>query len=127
MNNVVADASAVIALLMGEPFERADPSILSEASLSAVNLAEIMTRLSDFGVPEETAKASIAELNFRVVPFDAAQAHTAARLRASTRRAGLSLGDRACLALGRSLGFPAITADRVWANLDLGIEIILIR
>ena len=90
--DIVADASAVIALLVGEPFTRFDPLRLAGASISAVNLSEVL-----------------------------------ARLRSVTRGAGLSLGDRACLALGDRLGCPVITADRAWASLDIGIEIVLIR
>jgi ribonuclease VapC len=127
VNDIVADASAVIALLVGEPLHRLDPADLNGASVSAVNLAEVLTRLHDLGVPDATANASVAELNLRVVPFDEGQARAAAGLRATTRHAGLSLGDRACLALGLHLGSPVVTADRAWVTLQLGAEIILIR
>jgi len=66
-------------------------------------------------------------MDLGVIPFDGLQARTAARLRAMTRHAGLSLGDRACLALGDRLGYPVVTADRVWAGLQVGTEIIMIR
>jgi len=69
----------------------------------------------------------VAVMDLRVVPFDGLQARTAARLRSTTRHAGLSLGDRACLALADRLGYPVVTADRVWASLEVGIEIIMIR
>jgi PIN domain nuclease of toxin-antitoxin system len=127
VNELVADASAIIALLMGEPFRHFDPADLNGASVSAVNVAEVLTRLHDLGVPAATADASIAELNLRVVPFDDMQARAAARLRATTRRAGLSLGDRACLARGAKLGCAVVTADRAWASLDVAVEVILIR
>jgi PIN domain nuclease of toxin-antitoxin system len=127
VNKVVADASAVIALLMGEPFNRLDPTRLNGASISAVNLAEVLTRLQDLSVPEDTATAAVAELDLRVFAFDEPLARRTALLRAATRGADLSLGDRACLALGEALQCPVVTADRVWANVDVGVEIILIR
>ena len=129
MNNVgiVADGSAVIALLVGELFTRFEPSRLANASISAVNLSEVLTRLQEIGMPESAAASAFARLNLRVIAFDEPQARAAARLRPVTRHAGLSLGDRACLALGNRLGCPVVTADRVWASLDVGVEIVLIR
>ncbi|MGH6681721.1 MAG: type II toxin-antitoxin system VapC family toxin, partial [Bradyrhizobium sp.] len=125
--DIVADASAIIALLVGEPFTRFDPQRLAGAFVSAVNLSEVLTRLLDIRMPESEAAAAVARLNFRAIAFDEPQAHAAARLRPQTRHAGLSLGDRACLALGLMLGRPVVTADRVWENLDIGVEVILIR
>ena len=127
MNNVVADASAVIALLMSEPFHRFSPVELNGASISSVNLTEVLTRLQDLGIPDEAVNTSMAELNLRVFALDESQARAAARLRAETRRAGLSLGDRACLALAEKLGYAAVTADRAWVNVDVGVEVVLIR
>jgi ribonuclease VapC len=124
---VVADASAVIALLVGEPFTRFEPSRLAYASISAVNLSEVLTRLQEIGMPDSAAASAVARLNLRVIAFDEPQARATARLRSVTRHAGLSLGDRACLALGDRLGCPVVTADRVWASLDVGVEIVLIR
>ena len=124
---LVADASAILAILMGEPFTRLDPTRLNGASISAVNLAEVLTRLQDLTVPENTAAAAIAELDLRVVAFDEPFARRTAGLRAATRSAGLSLGDRACLALGEASQCPVVTADRAWANVDVAVEIILIR
>ena len=68
-----------------------------------------------------------AKLGLTVVPFDEEQAYKAGLLRQTTRSQGLSLGDRACLALAHSLGLPAITADRAWSNLNVGVEVILVR
>lgn len=124
---LVTDASAVIALLVGEPFTHFIPERLPRASISTVNLAEVLARLQDFGTPESEAESAVARLDLRVVPFDEAQARQAAHLRPQTRAAGLSLGDRACLALGLRLGCPVITADRAWATVDVGVEIVLIR
>jgi ribonuclease VapC len=124
---IVADASAVIAVLVGEPFTRFEPSRLTNASISAVNLSEVLTRLQEIGMPDSAAASAVGRLNLRVIVFDEPQARATARLRPVTRQAGLSLGDRACLALGDRLGCPVVTADRVWAGLDVGVEIVLIR
>lgn len=123
----VADASAVIALLTREPFTQFDPRRLTNASISAVNLSEVLARLQETGMPESEATVAVGRLNLRVVAFDEPQARIAARLRAATRHAGLSLGDRACLALATALGYEVVSADRAWARVDVGVEIVLIR
>ena len=97
------------------------------AAISAVNLCEVLSKLHDDGLNDTQAEAAVSAMDLRVVPFDEPQARTAARLRSVTRHAGLSLGDRACIALGERLGYPVVTADRVWASLDLGVEIVVIR
>jgi PIN domain nuclease of toxin-antitoxin system len=125
--NVVADASAILAALKNEPFSNVDPRLLVGATVSAVNVCEVLSKLHDDGLNDAQAQAAMAVMDLRVIPFDGLQARTAARLRSMTRHAGLSLGDRACLALGDRLGYPVVTADRVWAGLEVGIEIIMIR
>jgi len=125
--DIVADASAVIALLVGEPFTRFDPLRLPNAWVSTVNLSEVLARLQEIGMPEAEIGMALARLNLRVIAFDEPQAGATARLRSATRHAGLSLGDRACLALGGILGCPVVTADRVWANVDIGVEVVVIR
>jgi PIN domain nuclease of toxin-antitoxin system len=123
----IADASAILALLKQEPFGKLDPRRLFGATISAVNLSEVLERLCFGGLSEAEADEAVAALNLRVADFDESQARLAAYLRPRTARAGLSLGDRACLALGLHLGRPVITADRVWASLNLGVEIVVIR
>jgi ribonuclease VapC len=125
--DLVVDASAVIAFLVGEPFTRFDGERLGNSLISTVNLSEVLTRLPEIGVPERETAAAVERLNLRVVAFDEPQARATALLRPVTRQAGLSLGDRACLALGHARGCPVVTADRVWATVDIGVEIILIR
>jgi ribonuclease VapC len=125
--DLVVDASAVIAFLVDEPFTRFDGERLGNSLISAVNLSEVLTRLPEIGVPERETAAAVERLNLRVVAFDEPQARATALLRPVTRQAGLSLGDRACLALGHARGCPVVTADRVWATVDIGVEIILIR
>jgi PIN domain nuclease of toxin-antitoxin system len=124
---IVADASAILAALKNEPFANLDPRRLVGATVSAINVCEVLSKLHDDGLNDTQAEAAVSTMDLSVVAFDASQAHSAARLRSITRHAGLSLGDRACLALGLHLGHPVITADRVWASLDLGVEVVLIR
>jgi PIN domain nuclease of toxin-antitoxin system len=95
--------------------------------LLAVNLTEVLTRLADWQVPLADANARLDALNLRHVAFDRALAQAAAALRPATRHLGLSLGDRACLALAQQLGVVALTADRPWKTLDLGIAIECVR
>lgn len=123
----IADSSAILALLKQEPLGKLDPRRLFRATISAVNLSEVLERLCAGGLSESEADEAVAALNLRVADFDEAQARLAAHLRPRTRRAGLSLGDRACLALGLHLGRPVITADRVWTSLDIGVEVIAVR
>jgi PIN domain nuclease of toxin-antitoxin system len=124
---IVADASAILAALKNERFDNIDPRRLVRATISAVNLCEVRSKLHDDGLNEAQATAAVSAMHLRVVPFDEPQARVAAGLRSVTRRAGLSLGDRACLALGDRVGCPVVTADRIWANLDLGVEVVVIR
>src|SRR5207244_5309656 len=124
--DIVADASAILAALKNEPFSNIDPRRLVGVTISAVNLCEVLSKLHDDGLSDAQADAAVSAMDLGVVPFDGPQARTAARLRSLTRHAGLSLADRACLALGDRLGCPVVTADRVWASLDLGLEIVLI-
>lgn len=126
-DEIVADASAILAALKGEPFTKIAPERVVRASISAVNLSEVLTKLAADGLNEIQADAAVTSLDLRVVPFDRLQAAVAARLWASTRRAGLSLGDRACLALGAALQCAVVTADRAWGRIDIGVEIVLIR
>lgn len=124
---LVADASAILALLKGERFENFDPLRLLGCWISSVNLSEVLTKLIAGGLAERDAETAVGRLDLRVVPFDRPQAQSAARLWSQTRQAGLSLGDRACIALALQLSRPAVTADRIWRNLGIGAEVVLIR
>lgn len=119
MSEAVLDASALLAVLQGEFGADRVITRLAEAAISAVNLAEVLSKLVDHGVPAAAACEAVAGLDLKVVAFDGALAQGVAALRASTRAAGLSLGDRACLALAARLGVPAVTADRAWRALRL--------
>jgi PIN domain nuclease of toxin-antitoxin system len=78
-------------------------------------------------MPEDDVAVAVARLNLRVVAFDELQARATAQLRSLTRHFGLSPADRACLALGDRLRCAVVTADRIWASLDVGVEIVVIR
>ena len=123
----VFDASAILAAIAGEPGADEVEAALGDACVSAVNLAEVASKLAREHHDIEEIRATLAALAFDVVDFDEEQALEVARLLPLTRAAGLSLGDRACLALASLRGVPAMTADRDWAALNLGVQIVLIR
>ena len=128
MKKIVLDASAVLALLNGEiGSEKLTPEMLAHAAASAVNLAEVHTKLvSRGGVPDEAWEDALSATQ-DPVPFTLQQARIAGDLVAVTRPLGLSLGDRACLALALTLKASVYTTDRAWKNLKLGIRIHVIR
>ena len=127
MTDLVLDASAVLAYLQGEPGFEIVAKHLSAASIGAVNFAEVIGKLIDKGLDVASVDAVLASIGLDVVDFDGTQGRDAGLLRAETRKRGLSLGDRACLALARARGVPALTADRAWAEVDAGIEVRLLR
>jgi PIN domain nuclease of toxin-antitoxin system len=131
---VVLDSSALLAFLQDEPGAEAVEGALAErTAMSAANWAEVLTKMADAGVrPQEVTRhleaQGILGDGLAIVPLGQAAAGEIAALRTRTRRAGLSLGDRACLALARSLGLPAMTTDRAWAALRLsGVKVKVIR
>src|SRR5207237_50256 len=129
VSDCVLDASAVIALLRREPGRERVAELLSgpPPTISAVNLSEVATKLAEDGLLEGVVRASIHRLQLNAVPFDADMAYEAGFLRPLTRHLGLSLGDRACLALAQRLGLPAVTADRSWTALQLPVTVQVIR
>jgi PIN domain nuclease of toxin-antitoxin system len=100
---------------------------LPRSCISAVNLAEVLARLQRDGGDLHEYLADLGQTGLEVVQFDQQQALLTAQLLPKTRPYGLSLGDRACLALAWSRGVPALTADRSWSRIELGIQIELIR
>lgn len=128
MNSIVLDASALLAVLNREPgAERLTPQLLSAAISSAVNLAEVQSKLVSRGIkPDEAWEATISPIRESAV-FTDEQAKIAGSLIVRTSGFGLSIGDRACLALGIALKAPVYTADRSWKNLKLGVRIHLVR
>ena len=125
---MVLDASALLALLLGEAGADRVADLLPRSSVSAVNLSEVAAKLNERGMPEVGVRAALGDLDLDVHAFDEAAAFAAGRLLQPTRGHGLSLGDRACLALAMRLDAIAATADHAWAGLDLdGLRIELIR
>ncbi|MGH2404439.1 MAG: type II toxin-antitoxin system VapC family toxin [bacterium] len=127
MSEVVVDASALLAVLNQEPGTERWATAFKDAVMSAVNLSEVVAKLTDVGMPEKEIRLALEPLGLEIVPFDAVEAYEAGLLRAPTRGFGLSLGDRACLSLARSRTSPVLTADRAWSRLRLGLEIRLVR
>jgi ribonuclease VapC len=126
----VLDTSAVLAILFREPGQDVVRSALHEgALLSTVNFAEAITRLVRDGMAADRAAAAITALPIGLRDLDAQLATDAGALFDQTRPFGLSLGDRACLALARQESVPALTGDRVWVQVAplLGVEVRLIR
>jgi len=128
MSKVVLDASALLAVLNQEPgAQLLTPELLRDATASTVNLAEVQTKLvREGGDPDEAWELSLAPIS-AIEPFTSEQAKTAGTLVTQTRPLGLSLGDRACLALAITLGAPVYTADKEWKRLKLGIPIHVLR
>lgn len=124
---VALDASALIAFLFRESGHERVLSCLDLACISSVNLVEAVVRLLREGIDLDDAYREITRLGIEVVPLESRDAGGVAQMIAGTRSAGLSLGDCACLALAKARGIPAITADRAWAKLGVGVEIELIR
>jgi len=125
--STVFDSSALLAVVFRERGAEAAARALNGAMISAVNAAEVVSRLVDSGTGAAAARAVLLAFGLTIRPFDAALAIDAGLLRAATRALGLSLGDRACMALARRERARVITADRSWAALDIGVEIALIR
>lgn len=96
-------------------------------SSAAVNLAEIVSKLAERGLSDDHIHQLIDNLRLRVIPLSESQAFLAGQLRRTTRRFGLSLGDRVCLAVGLELDVQVVTAERRWLDLDLPISLLVIR
>jgi ribonuclease VapC len=127
MADAVIDSSVLLAVLLRE--EVADPAaaLCSGATISAVNVAEVASRMAEKSVSPQMVEDALDDLTITVVPFDRSDAMTAAALRMPTKHLGLSLGDRACLALAQRLGAAVYTADRRWMEFDTELNIELIR
>lgn len=110
-----------------EPGAEMVASLIGESLVSAVNHCEVVSKLTERGASSDTIRNSLGQFAYRIVAFDETLAFRAGLLRRETRSLGLSLGDRACLALAIREKLPVFTADRRWLELDLGIDIELVR
>ncbi len=127
MSKYVLDASAVLALLNRETGHDRVETVLADSVIGAVNFCEVMGKLMEAGLSEKEARESLDLLNLEIIPFDADMAHLAAALRLTTRKLGLSIGDRSCLALGLARRLTVVTAERTWAKLRTDVKMQMIR
>lgn len=129
MSDIVLDASALLAMLKGEGGAAKVAAAIAGARISAVNYAEVVSHFVHAGMPEREVDAMLDPLPLTVVPIDKALAQLAGRLRAVTSSAGLSLGDRCCLALAQRDGLPAWTSDLAWKTVAdvVQVKIVAIR
>lgn len=127
MAEAVLDASAILALVGEEPGAEAVARIIANCIVSTVNGSEAIAKLVERGVPSDVAEEIIFGLPFELVDFDRPLAAAAGRMWPRGRRAGLSLGDRACLALAEAKSLPAVTADTQWRRFESSTDIKYIR
>ena len=129
MPRAVLDASALLAVLYREPGSVVVERYFPQAVVSSVNLSEVAAKLSDHGVESQEVLEILSGLGLEVREFDTEQAFLAGSLRKVTRPLGLSLGDRACLALGIAEGVPILTTDRAWeaVPLETPAEVVVVR
>ncbi|MEL7078544.1 MAG: type II toxin-antitoxin system VapC family toxin [Cyanobacteria bacterium J06643_13] len=124
---VILDASALLAYLQDEPGSEAVDKVLAESVISSVNWAEVVQKTTAGGVESDGLLNDLQALGLKVEAFTLEDAELVRKLWLQTKTAGLSLGDRACLSLGRRLNVSVITCDRVWNSLNLDLDVKVIR
>ena len=127
MRTYVLDASALIAVLLEEEGAEEVIAVKRAAVTNAVNASEATARLIEHGMPLHQASRAVLNLQVPIIAFDEDLAWRTADLRRRTKGIQLSLADRACLATAERLGATAVTADRVWRKLKLGVAVQMIR
>jgi ribonuclease VapC len=127
MITAVLDSSAILAVLNNEPGAETVAAMLDDAVVSTVNYAEVVAKLVERGTHPSQLQSALRSLALTTVDFDSALAHRTGALRGETRKRGLSLGDRACLALAEREGVAAMTGDRNWVGAVSTVEIRLFR
>ena len=128
MNEVVLDASAILAIVFQERgAEKLTVEIMKDAVISTVNLAEVQSKLVKKGYDPEEAWEDATSLVSAAVRFTSEQAKIAGSLITQTEKVGLSLGDRSCLALAIALKAPVYTTEQAWRELKVGVPIHVIR
>jgi len=128
LSSVVLDASALLAYLHQEKgWPRVSRALEEGARISAVNWCEVAQKAQAAGLDVNLVRTLLDGMGLAIEAFSISQADKAAFLWRATRRAGLSLADRACLALALEQGLPVLTADRAWTRLETGPRIELIR
>ena len=128
MSSTVLDASALLALIYQETGSAVvEQAIDDGAAVSTVNIAEVAAKLNEAGMADDAVREALEAIDVAIYALDRTLAYRTGWLRSQTRNMGLSLGDRACLALAQELGLPVLTTDRIWAGLQLGVTIQVIR
>ena len=129
MTEAVLDASALLALLRAEAGREAVQKVLAASAMTSVNFAEVVSHFARYGSTEQEIRAVLDPLPINRIPFDDTLAYAAGMLISITKRAGLSFGDRACLALAQQFGVKAVTADGAWQSIAdaVGVSIEVIR
>src|SRR5215471_16429981 len=119
----VLDASALLAVILGEPGGERVKGVLADCAMTAVNLGEVVGHFARLGAPEADIRLMLDPLPFVRVALDEELAFIAGLMLPATRPAGLSFGDRACLALATKLRVPAMTADRAWHRIEGALRV----
>lgn len=127
MTEAVLDASALIALLRKEPGAEKVAAVLTRSCISSVNLAETYSKMVEYGKRLEDVAYQVGRLSIPVILFDGEHAQLAASFWKQTRSVGMSLGDRACLALAMQTGLPAYTTEENWLKCNVGVQVVKIR
>lgn len=123
----VLDASALLAVLHQEPGAREVEKYLDRAAMSSVNWAEVLQKSISREASIDGLREEVESLGLVITPFTAEDAEFSAKVWPTTKRFGLSLGDRACLALAHRVGLPAITADHSWSQLKIDVQVQVVR
>ncbi len=123
----VLDASAILTVINGETGFSTVQNLLQQSVASAVNMSEVIAKLQERGGTDAAIMAILSDFNVQIVAFDEEQAIAAGMLRNKTRKRGLSLGDRACLALANSRNAIAVTTDKAWMDLDDIARLLVVR
>jgi ribonuclease VapC len=124
---IVLDASVILAAFLNEPGGDVYPSLAGEYRISVFNLGEVASTLTEKGYEPQEVRSAVAPLLTNVAALSIDQVMQVGLWRRQTRRFGLSMGDRCCLALGKALEAEVYTTDRVWAELDLGVKVRVVR
>lgn len=119
----VLDASALLCLFYGEPGADRVEAVLDRAAMTAVNYAEVVAKLADRGVLDDTLTQDLADLDLEVCADDRQLATAAGRIGAGRHRSGLAVGDRFCLALAKQKGATVLTCDRSWPRIGAAIGV----
>lgn len=125
-DGMLLDASALLALLHQEKGANRVSSVLDIASMSAVNFAEVTSKLYELNIPQKDIH-TILDLGIKILPFNEALVHSCGQLRPLSKKLGLPLADRVCLATALYYQVPVLTADKQWLKLDLAVDVHCIR